>query len=90
MGAEVYQRKHDHSGTPVVSGHKLNAELDAVAAASGAADTARRLIQREDGELRDAIVKRHTLHQEVLDLMGSGALSVAYNPDTGELTVTTG
>lgn len=63
------------SGRSTVNTAALDAELAAVSTSINEANDAIADVRRSDGELKDAIVKPHTLHSDTL-----AALAAAFNP----------
>lgn len=74
-----YERGHDFVSQ--VSGARLNEEFAAIGGALGEQADSLNLIQRDDGELRDRVVKRHTMHPEVSAWIASLAQDAAANPE---------
>lgn len=78
MAQERYTRQSDFSQQ--VSGSRLNEEFAAVSVALGHQADALGDVRRDDGELKDRIVKRHTMHQEVEDWVGDIARQSSADP----------
>lgn len=63
-------------GRTTVRAAALDSLMSGIKAFSDAVRTNLALIQRDDGELLDGIVKIHTLHSDVLSLISGGAFTV--------------